>query len=390
MYNPPAPLEFHVALNAHLLFGRPGYRRAGIHQYIEHLIEHLPETDAGLRYTAFVGEGALAERPALRVRRSRLPTGRPAARILWEQLIAPWELMREKADLLHSLAFVSPLVCPCPAVVTVYDLSFLHTPERLGAGRRAYLRSFTAASVRRARRVIAISESTRRDVAAHYHVPVEQIDVAYPGVHSRFRPLPEAEVAAFRARLGLPERFIFYLGTLEPRKNVDVLIRAFARVRSGDLRLVLAGPKGWAYQATFQAVSDLHLDGEVIFPEYLSPEELPHWYNAATAFVYPSAYEGFGLPLAEALACGLPSVTTNVSSLPEIAGEAALLVPPHDEAALAEALARLLADSALRSDLAMRGPARAGRFTWANTASQTVSAYRRALAPRGQGLEALA
>jgi glycosyltransferase involved in cell wall biosynthesis len=318
--------------------------------------------------------------PGAAIRRTRLPSHRPLVRIAWEQLFQPIELARLKPDLLHSLAYASPWAARTPAVVTVYDLSFRLTPDRFRPAQRLYLSTFTAWSCRRARRVIAISESTRADVGRLLGVPLDKIDLAYPGLEARFAPLPGAEVEAFRTRRGLPERFILYLGTLEPRKNLGDLIAAFAQLRTvePDLSLVLAGARGWDDGPIFQKVEQLGLGSAVVFPGFVPAEELPLWYNAAAVFAYPSSYEGFGMPVTEALACGRPVVTTTASSLPEAGGEAAFLVPPGEVSALAEALR-----AALRADPARaeRGRAHAARFTWAATAAQTASAYRRALDP---------
>jgi glycosyltransferase involved in cell wall biosynthesis len=367
----------HVALNAQLLFGPASYRSAGIHHYIDRLLRGLPEAGPDLRYTVFVGAGR-PQMPGATIRRTALPTARPWARILWEQCVQPLELVRLRPDLLHSLAFVSPLRSPSPTVVTVYDLSFKLTPERFPRAQRLYLSAFTARSCHRARRVLAISESTRTDLVRLFGVPRSKVDVAYPGVDAAFRPLPAAEVDRFRAEHKLPERFILYLGTLEPRKNVDTLIRAFVEVRRAqpDLHLVLAGARGWWYEDLFRLVQSLDLAEAAHFPGYVPEAELPLWYNAAAAFAYPSSYEGFGLPVAEALACGRPVVTTTASSLPEAGGDAALLVPPADVAALADALIKALR---LSPEELARGPAHAAYFTWGETAARTVAAYRLAL-----------
>jgi glycosyltransferase involved in cell wall biosynthesis len=366
-----------VALNAQLLHGGASYRSAGIHHYLANLLRRLPAADADFEYTVFAGAGAPPVAGA-QVRRTRLPTHRPWVRLVWEQLLQPLALVRVRPDLLHSLAFVSPLLATYPGVVTVYDLSFRLMPEKFPPAQRLYLNTFTAHSVRRARRVIAISESTRADVVRLLGVPEDKVDVAYPGLGPEFRPLPHAEVEQFRRRRGLPERFVLYLGTLEPRKGLATLLRAMPALRAAHpgLHLVLAGGQGWGYAELFQLVPALGLAGAVHWPGYVPAGELPWWYNAAAVFAYTSTYEGFGIPVIEALACGRPVVTTSVSALPEAAGDAALLVPPGDAPALAEALGRALA---LPSEQLARGPAHAARFNWEATAAQTVACYRRAL-----------
>jgi glycosyltransferase involved in cell wall biosynthesis len=247
---------------------------------------------------------------------------------------------------------------------------------------------FTALSARRARRVIAISESTKRDVVKLLGVPPDRVYVVYCGVDDTFRPLPAADVAQFRRERALPDRFILFLGTLEPRKNVKTLVQAYGRWRVAESdvpKLVVAGGKGWFYDQIFAEVERLGLTGEVIFPGYVMQQELPLWYNASDIFVYPSRYEGFGLPVLEAMTCGTPVVTTNVASLPEVAGDAALLVSPDDEAQLLDAMRRASSDGSLRQEMVTKGLARAADFTWARTARQTLDAYDRALGKERKG-----
>jgi glycosyltransferase involved in cell wall biosynthesis len=344
------------------------------------LIRHLPAVPAGdnLRFTVLLGEGEVEPGEKLSIKRSSWPTGRPAARILWEQTALPLTRM----DLLHSMAFVTPLISPWPTVVTVYDLSFVHYPAAFPAARRTYLRLLAQLSCRRAGRVIAISESTRRDIVKQWGLPASKITVAYPGVGERFQPLPADQVAAFRARHKLPETFILHVGTLQPRKNLVRLIQAYRQLQT-DVKLALVGGKGWLYQEILDEIERLNLQNDVIMPGYVPADELPLWYNAAAALAYPSLYEGFGFPVVEAMACGTPVVTSNVSSMPEAAGtgdkRAALLVDPHDTGALVDALDRILVDRALREELQNKGLKQSARFTWQQTAAATVAAYQHVL-----------
>jgi glycosyltransferase involved in cell wall biosynthesis len=172
---------------------------------------------------------------------------------------------------------------------------------------------------------------------------------------------------------------ILFVGTIEPRKNVARLVEAYSRLRDGQVKLVIGGARGWLYEEVFARVEELELTGDVLFPGYIPPDELPLWYNAAELFVYPSLYEGFGLPPLEAMACGTPVITSNVSSLPEVVGEAGLTVDPMDSMGLAEAMNQVLADEALRQSMRERGLSRASRFSWAKAARETVGVYRRAL-----------
>ena len=376
--------DFQVAINAHLLSGRAWYRSAGVHQYIHHLLLHLGQADGSLRYTVLLGEGVLPPDVALTSLRSRWPTSRAAVRVLWEQLVQPWTLRRIGAHLVHGPAFVGPLLAPCPVVITIHDLSFIRFPTLFRPANRLYLTVLTRLSARRARRLIAVSAHTAAETTRLLGVPSERIDVVYHGVDPAFHPLPADEVAVFRQRQGLPERFVLCVGTLEPRKNQTRLVEAFARIHDGQVKLVLVGGKGWLYDELFTRVEALGLSKEIIFPGYVMNDELPLWYNAATILAYPSLYEGFGMPVLEAQACGTPVLTSNVSSLPEAAGDAASMVDPYDVEALAAELDRLLTDKPLRHELRKRGLAHASQFTWPLMAQETADVYRRALAEGGR------
>jgi glycosyltransferase involved in cell wall biosynthesis len=333
----------HIALNAHLLSGEASYRSAGIHRYLYHSLAHLPDVAPEFAYTVFVGAGSLPDHLDLAIRRTRLPTVHPFSRIVWEQVVAPFVLARARPDLLHGMAFSLPLAWPGPSVVTIFDLSFLRYPGRLPAARRLYLSWMTRVSARRARRVIAISESARFEIGALLGVPLANIDVAYPGVDAGYHPLPPDEVAAFRAGQGLPDRFILYLGTLEPRKNLETLVRAFARLpQRGEVKLVLAGGRGWQTGSLFELVEELALSDDLLLPGYVPGNSLPMWYNAAEIFAFPSVYEGFGMPLAEAMTCGVPVVASNTTSLPEAIGPGGIMCPPTDVDAWVASLSHLL------------------------------------------------
>ncbi|HID87192.1 MAG TPA: glycosyltransferase family 1 protein, partial [Anaerolineae bacterium] len=300
----------HIGLNAHLLSLSETYRGAGINRYIHSLLLALPQVDGRHRYTAFLGEKRMRGQspPALNLRLSRLPTVKPVVRILWEQLLQPFELMKEKIDLLHSLAYALPLACPTRSVVTIHDLSFLLFPHAFHRANRLYLAAATRQAVRQADAVVAVSASTKRDVVRLLGVPEEKVAVVPNGMDESFRPVTDRRrVEALRRKRGLPQRMILFVGTLEPRKNAETLIRAYARLRRASAiphRLVLAGGRGWRYEGLFALVEELGLQDDVLFPGFVPYDELPLWYNAADLFVFPSLYEGFGLPPLEAMACG--------------------------------------------------------------------------------------
>jgi glycosyltransferase involved in cell wall biosynthesis len=373
----------HIGLNAHLLSSSKSYRAAGINWYIYNLLQHLPDAVDGHSLTAFLGDKEASRSfPRLRTRVTTLPTRNPAVRILWEQLWQPVELRRERIDLLHSMAFVQPLVLGCAGVVTIYDLSFFLFPQRLPSWRRAYLRWGTASSARRATRVIAISSSTKHDIVRLLGVSESKVDVVACGVDDDFRPIESKEqLESLRRKRHLPPEMLLFVGTLEPRKNLTTLLRSYAllRQRFDPPPLVVGGPKGWHHEEVFALAEELGLQEHVRFPGYIPRDELPHWYNAALLFVYPSLYEGFGLPPLEAMACGTPVVASNTSALPEVVGDAGLLVEPTDAEGMADAMYRVLADSELKDTLRAKGLERARAFSWQRAARETARTYDRAM-----------
>ncbi|GIK57814.1 MAG: glycosyltransferase family 4 protein [Chloroflexi bacterium] len=377
--NYPTASPLRVGINAHLLSGKAGYRRAGIHQYVAQVLRHLP-ADGGLEYVVFTRhEADFLQREGMTAVSTTWPTEKRTARIIWEQTTWPWQARRRDLHLLHSMAFVAPLFSPCPAVITVYDLSFLHFPDRFPASQRWYLTSQTRRSCRRARRVITISESGRQDVHRFFGVPLSRIDVVVPGVDEMYRPYPVEVVNRFRAEKG-HGRYLLHVGTLQPRKNIPTLLEAFARLAEPDLSLVLIGGKGWLYDEIFARVQTLELTKRVHFTGYVPDEELPLWYNAAELLVLPSVYEGFGLPALEAMACGTPVVAANSSSLPEAVGNAGLLFAPMDVAELVERLTAVCHDPQLSAKMRALGLAHAAQFSWERAGRETAVVYRAAMA----------
>ena len=377
----------HVAINAHLLAHTRSFRRAGISHYVEQTLQQLGQIDRRNRYTVYTTRGldgaALGLPPNFRVVPSRLPTINPRVRIPWEQLLAPLLLRRNGADLFHGVHSVVPFACPVPSVVTVHDLAFIRFSQTFRAYNRAYLDFATRLSVRRASKVLVVSEHTKREVVGLLGVPAERVVVTPNAVRAHFRPADPQRLAAFRTKRELPERFVLYVGTLEPRKNLTTLLEAYATVvQRHNVPLIVGGGKGWLYDAVFQRLEELGLREQVRFVGYIEEEELPLWYAAATVFVFPSIYEGFGMPPLEAMACGTPVITSNSSSLPEVVGDAGLMAPPHDSAAFAEAIDRVLSDEDLREELRERGFAQARRFTWRATAERTLAAYEDVVAGR--------
>lgn len=369
-----------VGVLAYLLHAGADYRAAGVSTYAYQLLRHLPAGGSPHHFLALHGTDAPPLQGVCSLT-SPWPTDRPLIRIPWEQCAAPLQLRARDVDVVHGTVNVLSLACRRPGVVTVHDLSFLRVPDRFARAQATYLRVAVAASVRRARKVIAVSESTRRDLIEILRVPDEKIVVVYSGVTEDFGPLPGTVVEAFRQRCFDHRPFLLHVGTLEPRKNLDLLIRAFAALRATlglPHVLALVGARGWMYESLFRLVQELKVSDDVRFVDYVPPVELPLWYNAADLFVYPSAYEGFGLPVLEAMACGTPTITSASSALRELARDACLTVAPGSEETLQVAISRALTDQELRSRLRQAGLARAGHFSWQTTARETIRVYEQA------------
>jgi glycosyltransferase involved in cell wall biosynthesis len=370
----------HIGLNAHLLCGQQGYRRAGIHTYIAQQINHLPMIGSDLQFSVFTNfQDELDSRLSSNTISTRWPTGNRLVRIAWEQLSWPLAAQKRRLDLLHGMAFVTPVLSPCPTVVTVYDLSFIYFPDRYPPLQRIYLTSQTRRSCRQARRVVTISESGRQDVHKLFDVPLERIAVINPGVDPNFYPRSQNEIEAFRSRQELPQEYVLHVGTLQPRKSIPTLIMAFASLNRPELQLILIGGKGWAYEEIFSLVRELNLEERVRFTGYVSDGELPLWYNAAAVLVFPSVYEGFGLPIAEAMASGTPVVAANTSSIPEATGSAARLFKVQDGAELSDHIAAVLDDPHLAATMRENGLQQSRRFSWERAGEDMVDVYRQAL-----------
>lgn len=382
-----------VVIGAQMLSAANSYRNAGLSRYTRALLtglsachRHEP-TARHDTYRAIVtpdARSALLREHAVDAATVELLTSRcdlthPAVRIAWEQTILPLVLRALRAEVYHATANYAPLAAPCPVVLTVHDLAFLRFPHFFRPASRHYLRVMVGASVARAARILAVSESTRRDLVDLLGVPPERIDIAYPAIDTAFRPVTdEATLAAFRARHTLPERYFLYLGTFEPRKNLLTLLEAYARLRAREREapaLVLAGARGWYDEEVFARIAALGLGNAVHLPGYVAFEEQRLWYSAASVFVYPSLYEGFGMPIVEALACGTPVLTSRTSGMPEAGGTLATYIDPTEPDEMAQALQTLASDSATRARVRREGPAWASCFTGARLAHATTTSY---------------
>jgi glycosyltransferase involved in cell wall biosynthesis len=354
-------------------------------------------TSGGIvRYTLELAKALAASAPDSRftlLRSARQRGGLPTAANLssapvvtpphhrFEQWTLPLEIARLRPNLLHCPDFIPPFRRTCPAVATVHDVGFLRFRETLTAESLRYYGQLPRA-VKSAERIIAVSEHTAHDLVEQLGAPAERIRVVHNGVSDWFQPVEDpSALSEIRARHGLDRPFILFVGTLEPRKNLPTLLRAFREVRERhDVLLLLVGGRGWLWEPILDLIGELGLRDPVRMLDGVTDEQLPAIHSAAAVFAFPSLYEGFGLPPLEAMACGTPTVVADTSSLPEMVGDAALLHPPTDHQALADALMRVLEDEALRADLRRRGLARAARFTWEEAARKTLAVYEEAVA----------
>lgn len=296
---------------------------------------------------------------------------------LWTHLRLSWEMQRHPPDVLFVPSHVIPLR-HSRSVVTIHDIGYLHHPETHPADTRRMLHLTTRWSTAVADRIIAISDATKHDLITHYHVKPDRITVIPHGVDQSLKPATPKQIDAVRRKHDLSDDYILFVGTVQPRKNLGRLAAALSFVAKAGLphHLVIAGKSGWLSHAVEWELLASGMSDRIHLLGYVDSDDLPALYTGAAAFCFPSLYEGFGLPVLEAMACGVPVVTSNTSALPEVAGDAALLVDPTRPAEIGSALVRTLTDTSLRIDLINRGHARARTFTWEQTALDTLALLR--------------
>jgi len=370
----------HVAIDAHSV----GAQLAGNESYVTNLIEALAEIDHENRYTLYVTKRAAIDRFANRWPNFTVRQTLPHTPLVRVPLTLSAELRRNPVDVLH-VQFTAPPIPPCPVVVSIHDLSFEHLPETFKRRSRAQLRLTVRRSARKAAEILTISEYSRRAIIETYHVDPERITVTPLAAPAHFAPVSdETELLRVRQTYGIERDYILTLGSIQPRKNLARLIRAFGMLRSRDSKkqapqLVIAGKRGWLYDETLRVAGEHEAGRDIVFTGYVQERDLPALYSAAACFVYPSYYEGFGLPVVEAMQCGTPVVAGNQTSLPEVVGDGGVLVDPFSERELAEAIARVIDNPDYRAELRVKGLARAKAFSWTTTARLTLQAYQRAI-----------
>jgi glycosyltransferase involved in cell wall biosynthesis len=354
-------------------------RRTGTENYSLHVLRQLLAQDQRNAYRLYLAQplpdGLLPEGPRTSRKLIRLPR-------LWTQAGLSTEMLISPPDVLFVPSHVLPLITPSRSVVVVYDVGHRFFPRAHGLLEWLYLEWAIRRHVRVATRLLTISQASKRDLVRLYRADPARVDVAYPAVEDRFKPASDAEIAAVRARYALEGPYVLHLGTIKPRKNLPRLIRAFALARvPSDTLLALGGLTTFGAGDVDRAVAETGTSSRVHRLGYVADADLPALYSGAACVAIVSLYEGFGMPALEALACGAPLVASNRGSLPEIVGDAGVLVDPLDLGSIATGLERVLGDTSVQQSLRAAGPRRAAAFDWASAARVTRRVIEQAFRP---------
>ncbi len=356
-----------------------GSGNGGNETYYRHLVDALFRADVQNEYVLYSTKDGAEELKALQSPNFRVSTlihSNSYARIPFG---IPAQAARDSLDIFHA-QFIVPPFLHARTVATIPDIAYEQFPEFFPSYQRAWSKTLIRWSAHRADHIITVSEYSKRAIASTYGIPEERITVTYEAAGAEFFPTNRDSAKEVIARkYGITDNFILYLGRLQARKNLRALVEAYGLARRAGVthKLVLAGKPDSLFTPVLQCIRDRGLETEVLFPGYVAATDVPQFYNAADVFVYPSLYEGFGLPVLEAMACGLPVITSRGTALEEIAGDAAMLVDPRDEMAIANALELVLQNSEMKSRLSSAGLKRSRQFSFSETARQTIAVYRR-------------
>ena len=374
-----------IAIDAHSV----GAKLAGNESYATNLIEALAQVDSVNEYTLYVTTAEARARFSQRWPNFRVQTTFPHTPLIRIPVTLAAELRKRPVDVLH-VQFTAPPFSPCPVVVSVHDLSFEHLPQTFNRRSRTQLRLTVRHSVKRAARILTLSEHTRRDMIETYGTSPERITaipLAAPSYFGRVRE--ERELQRVRHIYGIEGDYILCVSSIQPRKNLPRLVRAYESLRNkrgpGKLpKLVLVGKCAWLYDETLRSIEEGRMKDSIILTGYVPQSDLPALYSGSICFVYPSYFEGFGLPPLEAMKCGTPVIAGNRTSLPEVVGDAGILVDPFDVNAIAAAIERLVDDPDLRQQLSVKGVARSRLFDWNETARRTLNIYEQVVGGLGR------
>ena len=372
-----------IAIDAHSV----GNQLAGNETYAVNLIEALAEVDQSNQYTLYVTRQSAIDRFANRWPNFNVKRTVPHTPLVRIPVTLSAELRRNPVDVLH-VQYTAPPLAPCSVVATIHDLSFEHLPETFNRRSRAQLRLTVRRTARKAAQILTLSEFSRRDIVDTYRIAPDRVSVTPAAAPSHFKPIEdETELRKIREIYGIERDYILSVSSIQPRKNLVRLIEAYSCLRGlrpeGKLpQLILVGKRGWLDNETFRAAQRHSANNDIAFTGYVAENDLSALYSGATCFVYPSFFEGFGLPVLEAMQCGAPVIAGNRTSIPEVVGKAGLLFDPFDTNSLVQALTRVLDDSEYRSVLRRQGLERAREFDWKQTARMTLQAYEKAVASK--------
>jgi glycosyltransferase involved in cell wall biosynthesis len=366
-----------IGINAlYLLPGKVG----GSETYIRNLVKSLLKIDGDNTYVIFINResrGIFQEAdPRIKIILCPIKAANRPIRILWEQCMLPVQVRRHNIDVLLSAGMTSPFFCPVPSVVVILDLQHVNQPKNFSKVHLFFLRTIIYLSAKSADGILAISHQVKNDIVRFYHIFSERIAVSYLAVdHELFTPGNRENSSAIKRKYNLPDRFILYAASSLPHKNHERLLHAFSLVRNDfpGLKLVLIGARDQGERTISAIIADMGLEHDVRLLGWLPFEDVPAVYRAGEAFVYPTLHEGFGLPVLEAMACGVPVVCSRIEPLMEVAGTAALFVDPLDPVDIAEGISSVLNNTPLQRELINKGLLRAREFTWESTAQQTLS-----------------
>lgn len=358
-----------------IITGNTGSVRSGISNYIYHLIEHLKKNrDLDLTLIAYDKQTLFFDLPSIA---PCYPVSGFSI-FFWCQFLSLQKNALRRFDLVHNPAQYPILIKPSERYIsTIHDITPILFPQFHPRWRTFYTRIAIPRLIKCSDKIIAVSQHTKKDLVIRYNVPEDKISVIYEGASREFKKLDADTVQLIRRKFNLNDPFILFIGNLEPRKNIPNLIRAFSlcKKQNTDLDLVIAGRNGWLSGEIFNTITELGLEKTVKFLDYVPDEDLPALYNAAMVFVYVPFYEGFGLPVLEAMQCGTPVITSNTSSLPEITGEGGIMVDPLNVEDLAEKITLLVSDDHLRQENIRYNLSRCQLFSWEKCAQQTAEAY---------------
>jgi glycosyltransferase involved in cell wall biosynthesis len=368
-----------VRIGVNALYLIPG-GVGGTEIYLRSLLGALAEVDRENQYIVFTnretGAAIVPAQPNFAAARQPVRAAVRPWRILWEQSMLPLAAARRKLDVLLNPGFTAPVICPCPCVTVFHDLQHKRHPEHFRWFDLPFWRLLLWLAAHRSRRLLAVSEATRADLLRYYRIPEDKIRVVPHGVEERF-----FEIGRQR---GQPGNYLLAVSTLHPHKNLDRLVRVFARFseRRPEMRLVIAGMRGFYAEELERLIAALGLEGAVELTGWVSRERLAELYAGAWAYINPTLFEGFGMPVLEALAAAVPTACSSIEPVRSVANDAALLFDPTNEDAMLEAMTRIVGDDGLRAQLAAAGPRRASEFSWRTTAEKTLALLREAAGPR--------